>query len=218
MVEILLRDYFELEKGNVLDLIINGHEVDIKHTTQRTWMIPSEAKNHPCILVASDDDLQTCFLGIFIAYEHNITNGDNWDKKLSVSADGFKNIHWIFANAPFPQNILRNLGPQFLKDIMSRTGANARVAELFRQAMVTPIAPHIIQSVAQTDDYMRRVRKGGGARDQLANEGIAVLNGKYDRAIIKKLGLEAIQNDEYLAFRPTTAEHIDLLRSENKID
>ena len=39
-VEILLRDFLKLPKGKILDLSVDGVEVDIKNTMQRAWTIP----------------------------------------------------------------------------------------------------------------------------------------------------------------------------------
>ncbi len=94
-VEILVRNFFRLPKG-ILDLTIDGLDVDVKNTLGETWMIPREAVGKPCILVASDEGNHTCFFGIFVAHMENLTAGLNQDQKRSVSAVGFANIHWIW--------------------------------------------------------------------------------------------------------------------------
>ena len=60
-VEILVRNFFHLPKG-ILDLTIDGLDVDVKNTLGNAWMIPPEAVGKPCILVASDEEERTCFL------------------------------------------------------------------------------------------------------------------------------------------------------------
>ncbi len=98
-VEILVRNYFRLPKGN-LDLKINGNDVDIKNTVGSNWMIPPEALNKACILVALND--QFCWFGVFMASPENLTSGANRDQKRSVSAAGFLNIHWILFGEKYP--------------------------------------------------------------------------------------------------------------------
>src|SRR6185369_4694745 len=100
-VEILVRNYFRLPKG-ILDLRVAGHDVDVKNTLGQTWMIPREAIDKPCILVASDEPRKLCYFGIFIAHPSNLTHGRNQDLKHSVSVAGFANIHWIFKEEPYP--------------------------------------------------------------------------------------------------------------------
>ena len=53
-MEIELRATLRLPKGN-LDTVILGRDVDIKNTMSSNWMIPTEAVDHPCILVAADE-------------------------------------------------------------------------------------------------------------------------------------------------------------------
>jgi hypothetical protein len=65
-MEILVRNYFRLPKG-ILDLCIDGIDVDVKNTLASTWMIPREAVGKPCILIASDEKRRSCYFGIFVA-------------------------------------------------------------------------------------------------------------------------------------------------------
>lgn len=53
-VEIELRALLRLPKGR-LDTVILGQDVDIKHTMGGNWMIPTEALNCACLLVAADE-------------------------------------------------------------------------------------------------------------------------------------------------------------------
>ena len=38
-----------------LDLLLLGEDVDVKHTMGGNWMIPGEALDHVCILMAADE-------------------------------------------------------------------------------------------------------------------------------------------------------------------
>jgi hypothetical protein len=88
---------------------------------------------------------------------------------------------------------------------------------LFRNYPNQPISRTIVQALAQQKDYMRRLRANGGARDLLSKEGVALLSGNYDRAIIERLGLPAIGKDYFVSFKPEKTEDIALLRDRRKI-
>lgn len=216
-VEILVRNFFRLPKG-ILDLTIDGMDVDVKNTIGTTWMIPREAVGKPCILVASDEERHTCYFGIFIAHKTNLTEGVNQDQKRSVSAAGFKNIHWILADEPYPPSFWAILGEQKTHSIMRGKTGNERIEALFRETLNRPVSRETIQAVAQQKDYMKRLRKNGGARDALAREGIAILSQKYDAGIIERLGLPRLNLDEFVSFKPATSEHTALLRAAEKIE
>lgn len=76
----------------------------------------------------------------------------------------------------------------------------------------------IVQAVAQQDDYMKRVRRNGGARDILAADGIAILWGQKHRDLILQLGLPCIGPEEFISYKPTSSSHVALLRSAGEID
>lgn len=215
-VEILVRNFFRLPKG-ILDLRIDGMDVDVKNTLGNTWMIPREAVEKPCILVASDEERHTCYFGIFVAHLANLTTGLNQDQKRSVSSAGFANIHWLLANEPYPPSFWAIVGEHKTHNIMRGRTGNERIESLFREIQKYAIHRDIVQAVAQQKDYMKRLRKNGGARDTLAHEGIAVLSGKYDSWLITSLNLGIVGPDEFISFKPTLVQDIALLRSHDKI-
>lgn len=211
-VEILVRNYFHLPKG-ILDLRIAGYDVDVKNTLGQTWMIPNEAVGKPCLLVASDEGRRLCYFGIFVAHLHNLTNGQNQDKKRSVSAAGATTIHWLLVNEPYPVSFWAEIGEPKTQAIMRGKTGNERVETLFRQVQRKIVHRDILQAVAQQKDYMRRARKGGGARDQLFLEGIAILSGKFHSGLIAKLGLPFATKDEFVSIAPATDEEWDILHA-----
>jgi hypothetical protein len=215
-VEILVRNFFRLPKG-ILDLKIDGMDVDVKNTLGNNWMIPREAVGKPCILVASDEDEHTCFFGIFIAHLANLTAGLNQDQKRSVSAAGFLSIHWILSDERYPDSFWSKIGEKRTHDIMRGRTGNERIETLFREVQRQPIDRDIVQAVAQQKDYMKRLRKNGGARDALANEGIAILSGKFDAALITKLALGQVGPNEFISVQPSKPADIVLLRTADKI-
>ena len=72
--------------------------------------------------------------------------------------------------------------------IFARPSGQQRVNELFRRAQRMRVSRTVVATVAMQDDYMKRVRGGGGARDQLREEGIVIFG---DYAGDQVLGLGA---------------------------
>jgi hypothetical protein len=79
------------------------------------------------------------------------------------------------------------------------------VNELFRRAQRRRVTRTVIATVAKQDDYMKRVRAGGGARDQLRPEGIVIF-GDYagDQALAAALGLPRPGPGEFVSARLTS--------------
>lgn len=217
-IEILLRDFLGLPKG-ILDLVVDGVDVDIKNTISSNWMIPDEAVGKPCILVMSDEKLALCQLGIIFARIENLNPGFNKDNKRSISTStGFLNINWILLNTPYPKNFWEDIDPKIAKWIMQGGSGNERLIRLFETLPKRPIHRNIIQGVARQQDYMKRLRRNGGARDTLSRNGIALLSGKYDSPTISRLGLVRIDNDEFISYKPENEEEEEYLKHLGYID
>lgn len=214
-VEIELRAMLNLPKGK-LDTVVLDNDVDIKNTMGSNWMIPTEAVDHPCILVAADEVRATCYLGLFVARLGYLTQGQNKDSKRSVSAQGFANIHWLLRDHPYPQNFWRTVQPDVVERIFAGKSGNQRMANLFREVQKEPIVRDVVEAVAQQQDYMRRIRSdnGKGARDQLAREGILLLSGQYDAPLIAALGLPVCSGGEFISYTPISKAEMDLAKQQ----
>lgn len=210
-VEIELRAMLNLPKGK-LDTVILGHDVDIKNTMGSNWMIPTEAVDHPCILVAADEVRATCYLGLIVARPGYLTLGQNKDSKKSISALGFSNILWLLLDHPYPPNFWRTVAPAVIERIFAGKSGNQRMANLFREVQREPITRDVVEAVAQQQDFMRRIRSdnGRGTRDQLAREGILLLSGHYDAHLIDALGLPECSGSEFVSYRPVSQREADL--------
>ncbi|MCQ0092559.1 NaeI family type II restriction endonuclease [Roseovarius sp. M141] len=202
-VEIELRTLLSLSKGR-LDTVILGHDVDIKHTMGGNWMIPTEAIGHPCILMAADEARAICHLGLIVARRDYLTEGQNKDAKRTVSAAGFSDILWLLAQQPYPRNFWQTVPPDAVARIFAAGSGNRRMAALFREVQGRPISRDVVEAVAQQRDFMRRIRADGGSgtRDQLAREGILLLSGQYDAALIAGLGLRPCTASQFISYRP----------------
>jgi hypothetical protein len=216
-VEILLRSWLELPKGNVLDLSIDGIETDIKNTMANNWMIPAEAIGHPCLLVKTDEKASRFSIGIFVARDQHLSAGENRDGKRSISAQGRNHIRWILKDEPYPENIWQGLDLQLRNEIVGNPPGTRRVAALFRLVQKKPISRVQILTMAPQRDGMKRLRKNGGARDSLGREGVAILSGKKHRELIARLGLPHCKNDEFISFEPKLDSDKRLLRSFGEI-
>ncbi|UTH50142.1 hypothetical protein KBW81_18360 (plasmid) [Loktanella salsilacus] len=206
-VELELRNFLDLQRGLTLDLEILGMDIDVKNTTASNWMIPSEAIGHSCLVVAADENRALFFVGLIFAHSGNLTQGKNKDGKGTLSSPkGFSNILWIFQGEPYQRNLWTVIPKHTVDFIFSLQNGNARVAELFRQVTDTPIDRKIANGAARQSDFTRRIRsdksKGTlGTRDVLALEGYLLLNGKYDRKLIKALCMPDCKGSEWISHK-----------------
>ena len=215
-VEILLRNFLGFPKGQILDLVIDGIETDIKNTMGGNWMIPQEAIGHPCLLVK--DELTGLYsFGIFVAVSDSLTSGGNRDGKRSISSFGQEKIHWIMKDALYPKNLWEEVDSKLLDRITRPTSGTERIETLFRNMLGKPISRSMILAVARQKDSMKRLRKNGGARDALAQDGIALLSGSYDSDTILALRLPKCEKDEFISFKPILQADESLLRAAGKI-
>jgi hypothetical protein len=214
-VEIMLRALLTLPRGR-LDTVVAGHDTDIKHAMANNWMIPGEALGHACILVAADEERARCNLGLFVARPEYLTSGANRDAKKSISSVGFANILWIFADQPYPPNFWRTISAASVDRIVAGRTGNARMMALFREVQGIPISRDTVAGVARQKDFMRRIRADGGdgTRDLLAQEGILLLNGKYDGPLIGALGLP---KGDFVSYAPKTKKELMLARAAGKM-
>lgn len=217
-IEIVFRNYLKLKKGKILDLEIDGIETDIKNTIGTNWTIPPEALNHPCILIRCNETQAKCSVGILVARNDTLNKGSNRDGKRSVSAAGFSSIYWLLKDTSYPPNFWETIDHKTRSAITSPNGGTDRLAALFRNIQRTPISRLLVQAIAQQDDYMKRIRRNGGARDVLAPLGIAILWGQKDRDLIKALNLPACGPDEFISVQPATPDEAAILRKAGHID
>jgi hypothetical protein len=210
-VEIELRAMLRLPKGR-LDTEILGRDVDIKNTMGSNWMIPTEAVDQPCILVAADEPRALCYLGLVVARPTYLTKGQNKDAKKTLSAEGFGHILWLLCDHPYPANFWRGIATEIVTRIFTGETGNHRMAVLFREVQEQPITRDVVEAVAQQQDFMRRIRsdKGRGTRDLLAREGILLLSGHYDAPLIAALGLPHCDGSAFISYKARTSEKIAL--------
>ncbi len=217
--EILLRDWLQVPRGVVLDLLIGGREVDVKSTTGggSGWMIPLEALDQFCILLRVNEKLAKCAVGLVRARPAYLRSSTNQDKKTSFSAAGTANIWWLVSNFAYTPNFWSLISADLRQRIMSSGAGTKRLATLFENCLGMPVSRVQVAAIAAQDDFMKRIRRNGGARDILAPMGIAILYSETDRALMHQLEL-TFGYREFLSHRPSDEHQAQLLRSAGHID
>jgi Restriction endonuclease NaeI len=203
LVEIALARTLRLADGTTLDYTIAGAEVDCKFSYRRGgWMIPPEADGKLMLLVQASDEDGTWSAGLLRATPENLSPAGNRDGKRTLNERGRAAVRWLHARAPLQENALIRLPERDMAAIFALPSGQQRVNELFRRAQRMRVSRTVVATVAMQDDYMKRVRGGGGARDQLRAEGIVIF-GDYagDQVLASALGLPRPGPGEFVSAR-----------------
>lgn len=217
-IEHVVRDMLDVPKG-LRDLVIDGIDVDVKNTTQDTWMIPQETyrTEEAVLVVASEEASHRCWLGLMIARDAYL-NAPNNDKKRSVSSKAFENILWLVEGADYPKNRWTNIDMARFREIRKIRGGTKRAVVFFSENFRVPIHRIVIQSLLLQHDYMKRIRANGGARDILRKRGVALLSRLYDRELIDQLHLVGVDKEHVISIKPATPYEEKLLKDARRID
>lgn len=217
--EILLRDWLQVPKGVVLDLKIGGREVDVKSTTGGAsgWMIPPEAIDQFCVLLRVNELQAKCAVGLVRARPAYLRGSVNRDAKTSFSAAGRINIWWLVSDFDYTPNFWTLIDAGLRNEIMQPRSGAARLAVLFESCREVPVSRVLIAGIAAQDDFMKRIRRNGGARDILAPKGIAILYSESDHELMERFGL-TFGSREFMSYSPKNDEEATLLRETGHID
>lgn len=217
--EILLRDWLQVPKGVVLDLKIGGREVDVKSTTGGAsgWMIPPEAIDQFCILLRVNELQAKCAVGLVRARSAYLRGSVNRDAKTSFSAAGRVHIWWLVSDFEYTPNFWSLIDASLRDKIMLPRGGAARLATLFENCPEVPVSRVLIAGIAAQDDFMKRIRRNGGARDILAPKGIAILYSESDHELMQCFGL-TFGSREFMSYVPKNSKETELLRQVGHID
>lgn len=193
LVEINLQREFGFADGTTMDFSIQGIDVDCKFAQNiAEWMIPPEALDHIILGLWASDQLGIWSLGLIRATEEILTaSRGNRDLKRRLTAIGKESITWIHKDRPLPENALLTIPSVDVTRIFTCSNyGTKRVDMLFRLAQRRIISRAVVATVAQQEDYMKRVRGNGGSRSSLRPEGIVIF-GQYasHRRIAGQLGL-----------------------------
>jgi Restriction endonuclease NaeI len=216
LVEINLQREFGFADGLTMDFAICGIDVDCKYSQDRAeWMIPPEALGHIILGLWANDEQGRWSLGLVRANEQLLTaSRGNRDLKRRLSAAGKGAVAWLFSGNELPENALLRIPPADVQQIFtcSRHGTK-RVDMLFRLAQQRIISRTVVATVAQQEDYMKRVRGNGGSRSSLRPEGIVII-GQYEshRRIAQALAVPVPGPGESVSVRLARRHlrHVDL--------
>ena len=203
LVEIALARVLRLADGAALDYTIAGADVDCKFSHRLGgWMIPPEADGKLMLLVQASDEDGTWSAGLLRAAAENLSPAGNRDGKRALNERGRAAVCWLHARAPLQENVLIRMPGRDVAAIFAAGSGQQRVNELFRRAQRMRVSRTVVATVAMQDDYMKRVRGGGGARDQLRAEGIVIF-GDYagDQVLAAALGLPRPGPGEFVSAR-----------------
>jgi Restriction endonuclease NaeI len=206
LVEIGVQRRLALADGDLLDYSIAGTDVDCKfsHWMGR-WMIPPEAAGKLMLLIQASDADGTWSAGLLRVRPGYLREASNRDLKRALSERGRAAITWLFARSTLQENVLVKMAERDVMGIFAHRSGQQRVNELFRRAQHRRVSRTAVATVAMQDDYMKRVRAGGGARDQLRGAGIVIF-GDYagDQALAAALGLPRPGPGEFVSARLTS--------------
>jgi hypothetical protein len=206
LVEIGIQRGLGLADGAGLDYSIAGTDVDCKfsHWMGR-WMIPPEASGQLVLLVQASDEDATWSAGLLRVRPGYLREASNRDLKRTLSERGRAAIVWLFSRCELQENVLVRMAERDVAEVLAPRSGQQRVNELFRRAQRRRVTRTVVATVAKQDDYMKRVRAGGGARDQLRPEGIVIF-GDYagDQALAAALGLPRPGPGEFVSARLTS--------------
>lgn len=214
LFEINLRREFDdvIDEGVLLDYRIAGVDVDCKFSQKLFgWMIPPEAFGKLLVVgYVNDTDAEFAF-GVVRASAGHLRTSANRDAKVQLNPAGRDAVRWLQRPGQLPPNVLLECDEDTLRSIFAPRSGQQRVNELLRRVTGRRIGRNTIATVAQQDDFMKRVRANGGARTSLRPEGLVVLGGDYEqhRRVARELGVDVPQPGEVTSVRVAPAQDDD---------
>lgn len=201
LIEINLRREFDdlFADGHTLDFSVDGIEIDCKYSMRfGGWMVPPEAWDELLLVCTANDEQSLWSLGVVRATQDRLNSGGNRDAKRTLSSSAAHEVLWIHRAKALPENILLHIDRAAADAILGHKSGQQRINDLLRTVTNRRIGRGTIETVAQQDDPMKRVRSNGGASTDLAKEGILVIVGTYaqHRDIARALGAEVPQRGE----------------------
>ncbi|MDP4822799.1 MAG: hypothetical protein NWR47_02505 [Aestuariivirgaceae bacterium] len=128
-----------------------------------------------------------------------MTKGENRDKKLTISASGKDHIYWLLSRQPLPKSRWHGVDIERFRELRRLKGGTKRAAAFFEENIGRPFHRSIVQALLfDQDDYMKRLRRNGGARELLGSNGILLLSGTCDSKKAVEYGFK-LARDEMLA-------------------
>lgn len=205
ILAINLQRTFNLDDSVDADFKIAGVDVGVVFDPLvHEWTVPARLLGKPCVGVTADDAQARWAACVFRA---DLTTLEEHSQGAWRPTPGlFRSADWLWDEGPLPPNVLALLPDDEVELILDAGGrggsGQARVDELFRQVRERRIGRAVVATVARQVDYMRRVRRNGGARTNLRPEGIVIL-GQYEshQRLARQLGLPVPEDGEFVSTR-----------------
>lgn len=207
MIEHQIRDMLGVPKGLRRDLELGGEEVDLKSSVvgKSSWMIPPESfrDEELCMLVGVNDVAREVSMGLFVARRDYLVRGDgNRDKKLNITAEGTRQVLWLVRKEPWPADRWRGLDMARFRQLRGVRGGALRAATFFSENLERPTHRSVLHALLfDQNDYMKRLRTNGGARDRLKSAGIDLIWGRRAADLKKKRPELAMGPEDFIAVR-----------------
>lgn len=210
LFEINLRREFDdvIDEGKKLDYMIADVDVDCKFSQRMNgWMIPPEALGHLLVVGYVNDAKSEFAFGVVRATLDYCRVKPNRDAKVQLNQAGRDAVRWLQRPGDLPPNVLLACDAETLTAIFAPRSGQKRVNELLRRVTGQRIGRNVVATVAQQDDFMKRVRANGGARTALRGEGYIILGGDYEkhRLVASQLGIAVPQPGELVSVRVVPA-------------
>jgi len=205
-VEIVIQAEFGLQRGQRMDYLVDGEEVDAKWSIRSGgWMIPTEAVGELCLCMTADDERSIFSVGIVRADEVKLRISKNKDQKRRLNKDGIAAMSWLAEDDELAENLLLHLGEATRSAILDYAlSGQKRVNQLFHHVHGCLVRREVVLTVAQQDDGPKRVRD---ARQHLQPEGIIILGHQGSHpGIAEGLGLRTPPKGSWIASRVVRAE------------
>lgn len=194
--------------GAVLDYQIADSDVDCKYSFRfGGWMLPPECIGQLLLVCTASDEHAEWSLGVVRARPEYLRDGRNRDLKTGLNDRGRQAIQWLTWAASLPPNALLQAPPQVVDAIMGKSSGQRRLNHLFKELTNVRIGRNTVATVAQQDDYMKRVRYNGGSRSALQADGYIIL-GDYraHQDIARRLGAAVPESGEFVSLRVTSCD------------
>lgn len=218
-IEHYIRDLLDAPKG-IRDLILAGRDVDIKNTVSNSWswMVPPETYRgaEPVILLSADEKERKSWMGLMLSRDEYL-GAPNRDKKRGILSGAYQNIFWLAAGADWPKSRWEGLDMKRFRDLRKIKIGKNRAAQFFMENERRVTHRSVLLALLHDQkDPMKRLRINGGAPDILIKKNVALLSGRYNGALAKKLGFD-LANDEWVAVSPKTTNEISILRDAGEL-
>ncbi|OKI46334.1 restriction endonuclease [Streptomyces sp. TSRI0281] len=203
LVEIAIQREFHFADGHEMDFSIADVEVDCLFSlTLGHWMFPPATLGHLCLLVWADDNQNKWSVGLLRTNPEWLHPAKSRDLKRTLKAEHRNKIMWLWHSTDLPENILLHMPEADREAVLGKRSGQSRINELFRRVQHRRIGRNVMRSVAQQEDYMKRIRGNVGARSALRHEGIIVM-GDYrsHQDIAVQLGLPVPEVGEFVSAR-----------------